>query len=505
MQLLSANLLRALKPAAPINSPKQIAGLPERVLQFGTGVLLRALPDYFIDKANRKGIFNGKILLVKTTGHDVSDFTRQDNLYTIAVRGVESGAEVSENIIIDSISRVLHASESWPLVLKAAYNKELGIIISNTTEKGIIYQEESIFAMPPVSYPAKLLAFLYERFNAFGGTIDSGLVILPTELIIDNATKLKAILLQLADYNKLGDLFYGWLSYHNYFCNTLVDRIVPGKPAAAFITDLETSLGYRDELLCMAEPYCLWAIEGGKDIAAKLSFNLADDRMIISTNIESFRELKLRLLNGTHSLAGTIAVLAGFDTVSQAMSDDLLGNYIGNLLMNELLPAIPYQIETAISNKFGLQVLDRFKNKALNHYWLTICTDVTSKLRIRVLPVLVESFKLRKPVPRAIALSFAAYIVFMKSSLTNGIYKGQAGTIAYEIKDESAAIMHTLWLETSEEKLAAAVLGNAGIWATNLNGMPGFSQSVQAWLNMIRLHGIMASLNMLAADLQPGN
>src|SRR5687768_3483239 len=63
-----------------------IFDLPEKVLQFGTGVLLRGLPDYFIDKANRKGIFNGRIVVVKSTSQgDTSGFEKQDGLYTICV------------------------------------------------------------------------------------------------------------------------------------------------------------------------------------------------------------------------------------------------------------------------------------------------------------------------------------------------------------------------------------------------------------------------------------
>src|SRR5688500_19554723 len=85
--------------------------LPEKVLQFGTVVLLRGLPDYFIDKANRKGIFNGRIVVVKSTSTgDTADFDKQDGLYTLCVRGFQEGQTIEENIINSSISRVLSAT-----------------------------------------------------------------------------------------------------------------------------------------------------------------------------------------------------------------------------------------------------------------------------------------------------------------------------------------------------------------------------------------------------------
>src|SRR5689334_2860338 len=81
--------------------------LPEKVLQFGTGVLLRGLPDYFIDKANRQGVFNGRVVVVKSTDSDSSAFDKQDGLYTQCIRGLDNGKKVVENIINSSISRVL--------------------------------------------------------------------------------------------------------------------------------------------------------------------------------------------------------------------------------------------------------------------------------------------------------------------------------------------------------------------------------------------------------------
>src|SRR5512139_3993682 len=101
--LLTKNTLHLIKGDTPDQS---VFELPEKVLQFGTGVLLRALPDYFIDKANKAGIFNGRVVVVKSTEGDSSAFDRQDGLYTVCVRGVENDDVVEENIINASISRV---------------------------------------------------------------------------------------------------------------------------------------------------------------------------------------------------------------------------------------------------------------------------------------------------------------------------------------------------------------------------------------------------------------
>ncbi|RZL43784.1 MAG: altronate oxidoreductase, partial [Pedobacter sp.] len=201
--ILSKDNLKLIATENVVLPNAQIFQLPEKVLQFGTGVLLRGLPDYFIDKANREGVFNGRVAVVKSTGGNTSEFDAQDALYTLCVRGIENGQPVSENIISSAISRVIAAEKDWQAILDIAKSEELQIVVSNTTEVGIQYVEESINANPPSSFPAKLLAVLYERFNAFNGAQNKGLVIIATELIPDNGTKLGEIVLKLAHYNKL--------------------------------------------------------------------------------------------------------------------------------------------------------------------------------------------------------------------------------------------------------------------------------------------------------------
>src|ERR1700759_1189989 len=132
MQLSKKNL-SAIRNDGITKPADSIFSLPEKVLQFGTGVLLRALPDYFIDEANRKGVFNGRVIVVKSTDTgSTDDFDRQDGLYTLYVKGVESGKEVNNQIVSSSISRVLSAASDWETILMTAYNPDLKIIISNT-------------------------------------------------------------------------------------------------------------------------------------------------------------------------------------------------------------------------------------------------------------------------------------------------------------------------------------------------------------------------------------
>ena len=476
MQLSKQNIAQIQNKHIAVPST-HIFSLPEKVLQFGTGVLLRGLCDYFIDKANKQNIFNGRIVIVKSTSQgDTDAFALQDGLYTQFVKGIENGKAVEETIINASISRVLSAKDEWAAILQCAANAAMQVIISNTTEVGITYTAESITPGVPASFPGKLLAWLYERYKVFSGAKDAGMVIIPTELITDNATKLKIILVKLAEYNQLEQSFVNWLQTANHFCSSLVDRIVPGK-----INVSEMELGYTDDLMLMSEVYRLWAIETNEQkVIDTLSFVQADSGVVLAPDIYKFRELKIRLLNGPHTLSCGLAVLAGFTTVKEAMADEDFRHYITQLMQQEIAAAIEdeqisYEEAVAYSN----EVIDRFLNPYLEHKWLSITLQYSSKMLMRNIPNLINYYKKKDAVPSLIALGFAAYIVFMKASQNAaGEYTGSVNSTTYTINDDKAMILYHHWEQKNLKTVVEDILADERLWSTNLNQLHGFNSAI---------------------------
>lgn len=471
--------------------------LSEKVLQFGTGVLLRGLPDYFIDKANRQGIFNGRVVIVKSTQKgSTDDFKNQDSLYTIGIRGIEDGQKIEENIICSAVSRVLTAQTDWNVILDVAASADLQIVISNTTETGIQLSEDDIRAVPPKSFPGKLLAVLYHRYKTFKGDESKGLVILPTELITDNGIKLKDIVIKLAEQNKMDTAFMQWLGT-NTFCNTLVDRIVPGKPDEKTLGQLEEQLGYRDELLIFSEVYRLWAIEGDERIRKILSFEQIDPGLIITPDISVHKELKLRLLNGTHTLSCAAAFLSGFETVCDAMEDPEMSGFISALMQDELAPAIPYPVAPEQALEFSNKVLDRFRNPLIRHQWLSISMNYTLKLQMRVIPVLLYYYKNFPGVPQKIAFGFAAYIRFMNAGKMDGAYFGISAGKRYRMDDEWAEYYSGLWSNHNADEVVLLALSNSELWNSDLSQLPGFVDSVQDHLRNIEEKGAKETIKQI--------
>jgi tagaturonate reductase len=496
--ILSRENLKDIANQHLIVPNEELFRLPEKVLQFGTGVLLRGLPDYFIDKANRKGIFNGRVVVVKSTGNDTADFDQQDSLYTLGIRGIEDGKNVEENIISSAVSRVVAAEKNWQDILDLAGHAELKVVISNTTEVGIQLVKEDISQSPPKSFPAKLLAVLYERYKKLQVTGDAGLVIIATELIPENGKKLESIVYELADFNQLEQDFITWSKANNIFCNSLVDRIVPGKPDAAKLTELQSGLGYEDQLLILAEPYRLWAVEGNDKVAQTLSFMQADAGLIVKPDIEIYRELKVRLLNGTHTLSSGIAVLSGIDTVKSGMEDTSVRKYVEQVMRKEIATAIPYDVSAEEAIAFSNTVIDRFSNPHIKHLWLSITMQYTMKLKIRILPVLTNFFKLHGYIPAYMTFGFAAYLHFMRAVREDeGKYYGAYNDITYLITDDSAAYFYEKTAKESTAGYPVAVLTDTAFWGTDLNQLPGFVDAVKDVYQTILAKGITVALDDL--------
>jgi tagaturonate reductase len=472
-----------------INNFKQADTLPEKVLQFGTGVLLRGLPDYYIDKANKQGIFNGRIVVVKSTGNGGADeFSNQDCLYTHCIRGVKNNEVVDETIINSSISRVLSAKTNWQDILATAANPKMQLILSNTTEVGIVFDEnDDIINNPPNSFPGKLLAWLYKRYETFNGSQESGVAIVPTELITDNGTKLKMIIEQLAAKLNLDNAFIDWLFTANDFCNSLVDRIVPGKMPEAQHKTTEEKLGYEDDLMIMSEVYSLWAIETTsqrtKDI---LSFSAIDNGIILAPNINKYREIKLRLLNGTHTFSCGLAYLAGFDTVKDAMANKSMNLFVYDLMKHEIGPCIEsVEITRLESYEFAKNVLDRFRNPYIDHRWLSITLNFTGKMKMRNVPLLIEHYNRFNEVPQYMAIGFAAYLLFMKSTTKDeDKYFGNNNGTSYHIQDDWASYYYEVWQNNNVEEVVKTVLCNDNIWSYDLNNLDGFANAVTKYLKL---------------------
>src|SRR2546426_5346270 len=196
---------------------------------------------------------------------------------------------------------------------------------------------------------------------------------------------------ELAGRYDRSQTFRDWLKARVRFCSSLVDRIVTA-PTPHQHAGLEATLGYRDALLTVTEPYALWAIEADP-AELRTAFPVEGTTVVFAPDIAFYRERKLRLLNAVHTAAAPLALLAGVRTVRDAIAHPLLGPFLKRLLFEEIIPAT--DLPAGEARAFANQVLERFANPWLEHEWRVIATNQQDKFRIRVVPLIVASFRTR--------------------------------------------------------------------------------------------------------------
>lgn len=453
--------------------------LPERAVQFGTGAFLRGFVEPLLDAANRAGRFGGRVVLVGSTGSGRDRvLAEQDGLYTLSVRGIEAGEPVHAQRVVGVVSRALSAADEWDAVLACARDPRLELVFSNTTEVGIVLDEgDRPDLSPPRSFPGKLTRFLHERAAAFDFHPARGVVVLPCELIEDNGDRLRAIVLELAKRWGLDGRFAAWIGAAVPFCNTLVDRIVPGTPAADARAEAQAALGYRDALLTVAEAYRLFVVQGGEAIRARLPF--ADvPGVTVTEDVAPYRERKVRMLNGAHTVTVPVAVLCGCETVLDAVRHPVVGPFLRRVLLDEIVPTL----DAPGSEEYARAVLDRFANPYVEHALRDISLQQTMKMRVRVVPTLLRHAERTGRAPESLAFGFAAYLRMAREGL--GLADDQAERVR----------AHWAGRDDAEAEVARAVCGDAALWGADLSALPGFAAAVAAALVRMRRHGVEAAL-----------
>ena len=468
---------------------------PEKVMQFGEGNFLRAFVDDFIDIANEKAGFNGKAVLVQPIAQGLTELiNKQEGLYTLYLRGSEKGVKVDDKRVISAVSRCLNPYGEWDKVLELAKSDDLEIIVSNTTEAGIVHDTESTFDQaPPLSFPAKLTRVLYERFTAG----KPGIVMLSCELIDNNGKELLKCVNQYIDDWRLSDNFRRWVNEKNIFCATLVDRIVPGRIRdPKEVEALDAANGYSDPLTDVGEVFGIWVIEGPDGLEDRLPFRKAGVPVIVVPDVTPYKKRKVRILNGAHTGFVLGAYLAGYDIVRDCMHDDTILGYMNKMLYDEVIPTLP--LDRKDLENFAQAVQDRFNNPFVNHELMSISLNSTSKWRARNMPTFLDYVKEKGELPPCLTTSFAAYIAFYSNEpqdLTDkGLVCRRPKGNDYTVSDDRY-VLEFYWAHRNDspEELVHAVMTNTEMWGQDLTEVNGFEEAAVRILKTIRADGAVAA------------
>lgn len=471
---------------------------PVKVLQFGEGNFLRAFVDYMIDIANEQGAFDGDIVIVKPIEFGNLDrFHKQECQYTVQLRGIVDGEAKRINRVVTSVADAVDAYTEYEKYASFAKLDTLRFVVSNTTEAGIVYDEtDQLELNPPKSYPGKLCKFLYERYQAFRGAMDKGLIMLPVELIDDNGIHLKECVLKQAENWKLEEGFVKWVNEACVFTSTLVDRIVTGYPRDEAASLCE-EFGYQDDLIVTGEPFALWVIESAKDISEELPLPKVGLPVIYTDNQKPYKQRKVRILNGAHTSFVLASYLCGNDIVLESMQDAMILNYIKKTIYEEVIPTLTLPKKDL--EDFAEAVLTRFNNPYVKHALLSISLNSVSKWRARCMPSFLGYIEKEGKLPVHLTFSLAALLAFYTGSeIRDKALIGHRDGAEYQILDDMAVLQ--FFAENSQKssaEYAKAVLSNQDFWGQDLSALAGVTDAVAGYLEKIRTAGMREAVKEL--------
>ena len=463
---------------------------PTKVIQFGEGNFLRAFVDWIIWNTNKTTDFNAGVVVVQPIERGMVDvLNAQDGLYHVNLQGIDKGQSVDSMDLVDVINYGLNPYSQNDEFLALAEDPNIRFVISNTTEAGIAFDPACrLEDKPASSYPGKLTQLLYRRYQHFNGDLSKGFIILPCELIFLNGKELKKCIYQYIELWNLGDGFRQWFEQACGVYCTLVDRIVPGYPKDT-IDQIHQRIGYYDNLVVKGEIFHLWVIEAPESVAAEFPADKAGLNVLFVPSEAPYHERKVTLLNGPHTVLSPVGYLSGLDTVRECVEDPEIGRFVRKVMYGELLETL--NLPKPELEAFADSVVERFVNPYVKHFVTSIMLNSFPKYKTRDLPGLKTYLERKGELPQGLVLGLAAIITYYRG--------GKRGDVEIVPNDDPAIMnmLKDLWATGDVRKVAEGVLAAEFIWGEDLNLIPGLTENVASYLELIQNEGMRAAVKTI--------
>ncbi len=442
-----------------------------KIMQYGEGNFLRAFADLYFNTLNEEGLGEYLVDIVKPAPFGTLDnFVKQSNKYNVVLRGSVDGEVFEKAYPVSCINRAIDPFLNYDEYISIAKDENLKIIVSNTTEAGICFNvQDKIDGFKEITYPAKLTKFLLERFNAGLG----GVYLMPVELIDNNADELKKCVDKYIELWNLPVEFKVWNDTQNFYCNTLVDRIVSGYPRDEQTKNhLAEVIGYEDSLVTIGEPFGLWVVEKKGDIAKYVKDGVHNVEVILADDITYYKKRKVRVLNGSHTNLVPAGLILGEKTVYDCMKNSALLNFVQSTLKEEINPFV--STDLSATEEFANSVTDRFLNPFLNHQLVSISLNSISKWRARNLPSFKDYYLKHGKIPHNLTVGFS-YLMALYSSV-----KQTEKGYTVELKSGEICLQDTAeYLEYFAKKQPIGeFMTKIDVWGEDLTKYEGFEKAV---------------------------
>ncbi|HBC6872156.1 TPA: mannitol dehydrogenase family protein [Citrobacter koseri] len=455
--------------------------LQTRIVHFGFGAFHRAHQALLTDRVlNAQGgdwgiceisLFSGDRLM--------SQLREQNHLYTV----LEKGANGNQAIIVGAVKECLNAKlDSLAAIIEKFCEPQVAIVSLTITEKGYcidpatgsldVSNPRIIHDMQHPTEPHSAPGILVEALHRRRERGLSPFTVLSCDNIPDNGHVVKNAVLGMAE--KRATELAAWIHQHVSFPGTMVDRIVPAATEES-LDEITRELGVADPCAISCEPFIQWVIEDNF-VAGRPQWEVAGVQMV--DDVLPWEQMKLRMLNGSHSFLAYLGYLAGFQHISDCMQDSAFREAAYRLMMNEQAPTL--RITNVDLSRYAASLIERFANPALKHRTWQIAMDGSQKLPQRMLEGIREHLARGSDWP-LLALGVAGWMRYV-----SGV--DDAGA-TIDIRDPLSEKIRLLVESSSDAERVSALLSLQEVFGTDLVKNPLFVQAIeQAW-RRIAQHG----------------
>jgi len=434
------------------------------VVHLGLGAFHRAHQAMVFDQLLREGDMRWGIHGVGMTQPGlVNKLRAQDGLYAVRVAGT-NGIEWH---VPGALWQTSVATTERQNVLNVIAAPSTRWITLTVTEKG---------------YTPALAQLLIDGLRLRQAAGQAGLTIASCDNLQGNGHKLKAILHATAS-SQDAELMT-WIDARCAFPCSMVDRIVPAATDEVAAAAKE-ALGMQEECALSTETFWEWVIEDNFVDPSDAAL-LSRCGVRVTSQVHSYEEAKLRMLNGSHSAMALMGAITGRAHIADCIGSDHIQEFVHRLMTQEVAP----HLSRSDWADYRDALIQRFGNPYLKHSVHQIATDSSQKIPQRWPPsVLGQMAKSQSFEHHALAAA-----VFLRYTLA----KDEQGK-AYALNDPQAESLMAIGANQATEPHACvrALLAREDLWGKELAASEAWLERVSYWHDQVLHQGVDATVKYI--------
>ncbi len=457
------------------------------VVHFGPGAFHRAHQAFYFDRLLEKDATRAICAVSLKTASLRDALAPQDGLYTLI--------ELDESPTLralGAIREVLVAAESPAKVADRLCHPDTSIVTMTVTEKGYCLDGAGglDFAHPDIVHdlsqgeaPHSLIGWLVRGLELRRERGLAPYLVVSCDNLSGNGPTLRRAVLSFAA--RRGASLATWIERTARFPRTMVDSITPATDQA-LRERVAKATALEDAWPVQRERFVQWVIEE-VDFAAQPDWESVG--VTVSRDVTAYERAKLRLLNGAHSTLAYVGLLAGLQTVAQAMAQPALRTFMERMMVEDIEPTLAVPRPGALA-AYRQSILQRFENPAMRHQLAQIAWDGSQKLPIRILGTIADALQAGRSIVR-LTVPIAAWMHFIRARARDGI----------DIVDPLTAQLTALGREVTGEAAHDLPLffGLPGVFPVPLTQEPRFTRALAEAYGVIAAKGALTAVTAAAS------